>query len=493
MKAKSWKKFVKEDPEEKKKKFSFESDEDDSTQEDGEEKSIEEKDKVLKKVLEENETLSTLVKEREELEAQMAKLTGQDVGGDSGNRPFYFAEIASINEKKEAEKKREERRKRDLDLLKKRRELGKLSIDKPGLNSLPEARSNLSPIAQNEVISGTKGTGKLAKKEDDSNVLKSKRKKAGEKEEEERFDFEKNKRKKKEDRFSFKRNKKENERFSFEKNRKENERFDFDKNLKKQQSEGNRFSHEEASKARRKKREEADFFSKDKKAKDKKETDFLGRKKEGSKRLDDYFGSKKKEVDEWLIKDEKKREKAKKTLKDLRKFGSELQQKKKQLDKLNRLASDERFADAFDDDLKKGLSTASNITDKITKPFDAIKQNKAAKKFTDGWEQAKKKRIDANKIKEKYEKSSSKMLKVNVGDFGAMQLRLDKLKKKALRDKKAKKEEEEKELSKREQRKKEREEERKRERAEEKKREKKEEERREKKREERRRRKKDND
>lgn len=438
MKAKSWKKFVKNDPKTKEADFSFEEDD-----EFDDELSAEQD--PLQLVLEQNETLSALVKEREQLEQQMARLTGHQAESQSNGRPFHYGEIPSIKQKKEAEKRREERRKRELALVKKRKELSKLSIDKqPNKTNLTAPRSNLSPIDQKELISR-----KNTKNEDV-----------------ERFDFDKNR--------------KENDRFSFEKNKKENERFDFEAAQKKKEKE--RFTSDGVAAQRKKEKfSESDTSRR---------FDF--------KKKQDEIGSfidrnKKKEVDEWLIKDEKKRRKTRKTLNDLREFGSELQRKKKELDRLNNLASDERFSDAFGDDFKDTLSSASKLTDKISKPFDEIKKNKAVQKFTEGWEKAKKKRLDASKVKSKYEKTSQKMLRVDVGSFLDMQIRLDKLKIKALSKKKEKEKEEEKELSRREQRKKEREEERKKEKEEERRREKKEEEKREKKREERRKRKKDND
>ncbi len=434
MKAKSWKKFVKDDP--SKKERSSASSPDFFSDEEVNEQSL---DDPLQLVLKQNPHLSELVKEREALEQRMANLTGQPVGGQAGDRPFQYAQIPSISEKKEMEKKRQAQRQKEKEILQRRKELGGISGKKnTTVGNLNLPASNLTPLTPSATPSGTNLTPTSPAEEE-------------EKKKKERFDF---------DRSVKKLNSK---------------RFNFEKSV--EELDKKRFSYDKESARRKKEKED----KQDAISSTKKEGPFkTARKTKGRKLNEDTtvggaFGLNKKKdeydrfidkyenksVDEWLIKDEKKRKKLKKTAGDLKAFGAEFQRKKKQLDQFNELASDERFSGAFDDGLKDKLSTASAITDKINRPFDAIKENKTVQKFKDGWDTAKKKRLDANKVKSKYQTAADKLLKVDVGSFGDMQLKLDQRKAKSLLEKKKQKKEQERKNKRKNERKKEKEREKK--------------------------------
>lgn len=450
MKAKNWKKLVKPDLKKKIESpsiFKSGGEEEKHSEEPNEEGN-------LQSIFDQNPTLNSLIKEREALERKMSELTGQQIGDGDSKSAFYFEPVPSITEKQAQERKREEKRKKELEILKKRRELGQTgSIGKNRQNSGPEARTNLTPLVSKDVITQRK-TGNNQLEADENENSNPEDRKTGKK----GPDFDQKRRKKK----------KERETFSSDSKRKKSNRF---------------------------KQNSAEFDEKVRKKKTAEEDEPIsGRKKKKFPDLSvDRFPDldKKKKPDEFLIRDEKKREKLRKVSSGLKKFGSELQQKKKQLDQLNKLASDERFSDAFGDDFKNTLSTTSKITDKISRPFDEIRNNKIVNKFKDGWDEAKKKRINANRVKDKYRNASDRILKIDLGSGGDLQLKFDALKAKSLFEKKQKRKEEEKENEKNEARKKEREEERKREKEEEKKAEEKRERKREERREERRRRKKE--
>lgn len=379
MKAKSWKKFVTQQNQVV--------DSDSKAIENSNQQNELEED-PLDIVLKQNPTLSTLMREREELQLKMAALTGQQGGDNPKNTQFYGAPIPSISQKKEEERRRLLQREIELDLIKKRKESTKVHEPNSAFHTnLSEPATNLKTEDKNQTNLITTFISKR-KSTDSTNLSQSE------------------------------------------------PVFEEPKKLKKKKKPP---IEEQISTAKHQLNDKLLVFDK----------------------------VKKKKVDEWIIKDEQKREKFRKTSSDLKKIGSELQNKAKAIKQLNELTKDERFKDVFSDDLKNKLSKVDVISDKINKPFDAIKSNKKIEKLKDSWEHVKSKRLDVSRVKDKYNQASDKLMNINVGSFGAMQLRLDKNKSKVIEEKKEQKRQEHKEEEKREVRRKEREEERRKEKDEE--------------------------